>query len=204
MKQQINLYTPKTPAARDIWSLRSAIGLILLATVAMGIISWGVDYYAATKLARVEVLRAHEADLPEQIARLEAQRKSLRADPAILEEQDRIRDKITDKNELISLLNRMQPGVANNGFSPFMYGLAEARRDGVWVTEFVLDLANQRVTLDGVSGRADDVPLLMRDLGETQAFRAMRIEKFTLTQQEKVHQFEVLARVNSAGGQHER
>lgn len=204
MKQQINLYTPKIAAARDFWSLPSAVMLVILVTVVAAFLSWGASQYADAKLATLMALQVKEAALHDQIRSLEKQRTDLRADPAIIQEQKRIKAKIGDKRELAKMLHRMQPGVANMGFSPFLFGLADARRSGVWFTVFELDLAQQKVTLNGVAGKADDVPLLIKDLGETPAFSAMQVTDFSLSQKEKTHEFTVLANVGVKGGADER
>lgn len=201
MKQQINLYTPRVAAARDIWSLPSIIMLVLLMTLVMGFGAWGVTQYADAKVARLNVLQEQDAGLPEQIALLENQLRDMRPDQSILDEQLQIRKQIAEKKELADLLSQMQPGSVGRGFSPYLYGLAASSRQGVWVTTLDINLMKRQVTLTGISRTADEVPLLLRDLGETDAFAAIRVEDFSVAKQKSLHSFKVLA--NVTGGTRE-
>lgn len=203
MKQQINLYTPKVAAARDIWSLPSVIMMVVLVTLIAGFTSWGITQYADAQVAKLNALQDKNTGLPDQIALLEKQRKDLRPDPALILEQQHIRERISEKQELAQMLNQMQPGVSNQGFSSYLYGLAKASRSGIWMTEFDLNLAQSQVKLNGITRQADDVPLLLRDLGETRAFRSIRIADFSVTKADKDHKFKVLAHV-IGGGNDER
>lgn len=200
MKQQINLYTPKVSAARDIWSLPSILLLVALVTLVAAFASWGFVQYAESRLSRLYALQEQNTALPDQIALLEKQRKDLRPDPALLQEQDRIRALITEKQELSDMLNQMQPGVSGRGFSPYLYGLAEVSRSGVWITKIDLHLAKSQVELNGTARTASDVPLLLRDLGETEAYRAIRIADFSIAKDKKDHNFKVMAFVTTGGG----
>ncbi|MGB0468367.1 MAG: PilN domain-containing protein [Pontibacterium sp.] len=204
MKQQVNLYTPKVPAARDIWSLPSAILLVLLVVLLAAFVSWGAHQYANAQIARLTALKTEQAGLPDQIALLEKQRKELRPAAAIIQEQEQVQQDIAGKRELADLLRRMQPGVTNHGFAVYLFSLAEAVRPGVWLTEFELDLAAQGIQLKGLTRQADAVPLLLRGLGETPAFSALAVSEFSVTQQDNVHRFEVQARLGGEGGHGER
>ncbi|MCO4757231.1 MAG: hypothetical protein KC477_04375 [Oceanospirillaceae bacterium] len=199
MKQQINLYTPKVAAARSIWSLPSVIMMVVLVTLIAAFASWGVTQYADAQVAKLNALKAKNDGLPDQIKMLEKQRKDLKPDPALIQEQKRIRERIAEKQELSEMLNQMQPGVSNQGFSPYLYGLAAASRRGVWITQFDLNLAQSQVQLNGLSREANDVPLLLRDLGETAAFRSIRIADFSVAKEVKDHRFKVLAYVTGGG-----
>lgn len=200
MKQQINLYTPRVAAARDIWSLPSVIMMVVLVTLIAIFASWGVTQYADAEVAKLNALQAKNDGLPDQIKMLEKQRKDLRPDPALIQEQKNIRERIAEKQELSEMLNQMQPGVSNQGFSPYLYGLAEASRGGIWITQFDLNLAQSQVKLNGITREAEDVPLLLRDLGETVAFRSIRIADFSVVKKVKDHQFKLLAYVTGGGG----
>lgn len=200
MKQQINLYTPKVSAARDIWSLPSVIMIVVLVTMVAAFASWGFTQYAESRLSRLQALEERNSALPEQIALLEKQRKDLRPDPALLKEQERIRARIEEKQELSAMLNQMQPGASGRGFSPYLYGLAAVSRKDVWITEFDLHLALRRVELNGVARTASDVPLLLRDLGTTNAFQSIRVDDFSIEKGRKNHQFKVMALVTAGGG----
>ncbi len=199
MKQQINLYTPRVAAARDIWSLPSVIMMVVLVTLIAIFASWGVTQYADAEVAKLNALQAKNDGLPDQIKMLEKQRKDLRPDPALIQEQKHIRERIAEKQELSEMLNQMQPGVSNQGFSPYLYGLAEASRGGIWITQFDLNLAQSQVKLNGITREAEDVPLLLRDLGETVAFRSIRIADFSVAKKAKDHQFKLLAYVTGGG-----
>ena len=199
MKQQINLYTPKVSAARDIWSLPSVILMVVLVTLVAAFASWGFTQYADSRLSRLQALQDKNTALPSQIALLEKQRKELRPDPALLQEQDRIRKLIAEKQELSEMLNQMQPGVSGRGFSPYLYGLAQVSRSGVWITDFDLHLALSQVELSGIARTASDVPLLLRDLGETDAYQAIRIADFAIAKESKDHKFKVMGFVTTGG-----
>lgn len=201
MKQQINLYIPRVAAARNIWSLPSIIMMILLLTLMMGFGAWGVTQYADAKVARLNVLQEKDAGLPEQIALLETQLRDMRPDQSILDEQLNIRKQIAEKKELADLLEQMQPGAGGRGFSTYLYGLAASSRQGIWVTTLDINLMKRQVALTGVSRTADEVPLLLRDLGETDAFAAIRVEDFSVAKRQKLHAFKVLA--NVTGGARE-
>ncbi|MGB0733517.1 MAG: hypothetical protein ACPGPF_07115 [Pontibacterium sp.] len=194
LKQRVNFYIPKTPPARDIWSLSSLILLFFLVCFISIFSGWSLSKYAEAKDKRVALLSEQKESLPMQIAEEEAQRKLIKPNPAILDAIVQVEAKIADKRKLLGLLNQMQPNESEDGFSTYLYGLASASSQETWLTAFELDLLTGVILLRGQAKAAESVPPMLSDLVVDSAFSGMKITQLDMEKSEEAgHLFEVKA-----------
>ena len=121
-------------------------------------------------------------------------------DPALVQEQTNIRKRIVENRKLLKILNQMQPDLSSEGFSSYLYDLAVVSRNGIWMTDIDLDLAKGHVVMNGIAREASEVPFLFRDLGETEAYRTLRISDLSIAKSSNEHQFTVKADISSEVG----
>lgn len=202
MKQQINLLVHKEAGPRKPLALSSLLALVLLASGGLYLVSLGVQYAADSQQESVQLLEARNVELPEQIAELEQAHRNPVPDAALVARQDELRLAIESRKNMIQLLQPFQHSSLDTrgGFSSYLYGLAGATQDGVWLTGFELNLSAAQVRLLGETGRAELVPLLIQSVGSTDAFSGLAIDSFLMEQSEGKHHFDVLGRLTLQPG----
>lgn len=204
MKQQINLLVEKQRGPREPLSLLSLLALAVLASLALYALSWGAQYAAEKSQQQAATLEQRSTELPVQIARLEQAYANPMPAPELIEAQKALRQDIAGRKHLIQLLTPIEARLADasQGFTPYLYGLAESAQDGIWLTGFELDLPSAQVRLQGATRRAELVPVLLQSVGQSTAFSGLVVKEFLLEQNSGSHLFDVRGQIASQGGDH--
>jgi len=188
MKQQINLYQSRKVQAKDPLDLNSAALLVLVSLLLMTAASWGGSYYLAQEQAFLRELKQSEDRLKTRTSTLEERLKTLVPDAELTSGVKKLKEELILKRELIKLVG--ESGFAGGrGFSPYMLGLAQAARSEVAISELKINLRLDQIFITGLTSAPSEVPLLLQDLGQSQAFHNIRVGDFAITEQEPLHKF---------------
>lgn len=179
--QQVNLYLPEFRPKTDLLSAeRAAIVLGFLFVV----------------LVIMHVVRAREMVAAEQLAvDAEAQQVALKAeadvlkkapkpakDPKLEQEVERLREAIRNREGVAGVIASRSLG-NDTGFSRHLLALGQHKVEGVALQEFGLDSGGAFVRLEGLSQKAELVPLYVSQLQNDESFKNAKFGYLSLRNQ---------------------
>lgn len=157
MAQQINLFDPslrrpKTRlSAKDMARLGGGFfALLILAAAWQGWTLHGLE----EKLARLNVDRG---DAALRLGQLEATMAERSPDARLAAEVKRL-ERLKENLQLIRTIIERDGFRKTTGYSDYFLALARQIVDGLWVTEFAIDGAGQRITMKGRSLQPELIP----------------------------------------------
>lgn len=188
MKQRINLCIARQVKHKDSLDLGSAALCLLLILIITATVGWGLHYYQDQQQSLLVELQRTEGSLQRRVSELELKIQSQVPDAQLLRQAQSVRDEIGVKQKLIELIGR-SGFTGKQGFSDYLLGLAQAVRPGIALTELSINTRQHEVIVKGRTRSAEEVPLLLRDMGSTAAFRNLLVGDFTLVEMESRHEF---------------
>lgn len=202
MKQRINLYRIPPPEPFSFLSYQSAVVLVLLVWSLVGV---GVSAYVVwgkSLLAELSSLQSQQATLEQQLSQHQAMLVNLKPDAVLLQQQQLIRQRIQSEQQLLGLIDSLERD-QRKPFSTYMEGVAAADQPNVWLEQLEINLPLQTVKLAGFSTRGAEIPLMLSELSQQDAFRGVKVDQFELSpapQNKNLHQFAIEAGLSGKRG----
>lgn len=183
MIQQVNLYQPSLSAPEPLaphWMARALLALVLALVAATGYFALARRWSESAVGSLERQLEARQAELARLARAIEAQLgESTYAERARALEQDRASKR--------ALLDQLANGSLDRveGFSRELRALSAGRVEGVWLTRFAFSRGGSELVLSGHALRAEDIPLLLEQLGQTETFAGTEFREFRLSRPER-------------------
>lgn len=176
--QQVNLYLPEfRPKVDPLSAERAAILLGLLIAVLTGFQFARVsDMNAARNLA--SDLEAQQLSLQQTSDELKKRPRAVR-DAALELEAENLRDAITNREGVAGIISSRSMG-NDSGFSRHLVAMGRHKLDGVALRDFTLDAGGAFLRLEGVSQKAELVPLYVSHLQADENFSRTKFGYLTL------------------------
>ncbi|WP_341502853.1 PilN domain-containing protein [Gallaecimonas sp. GXIMD4217] len=193
MKHDINLMTADLLPPPQRLSARTVLGSWLLAALllvaGLGWAQWQQQQLEQRKAA----LAAREADINDQIARINRELDKQRIPPALADQKTRLEADVARGRLLLGELDKLQLGDGTR-FSPVLEALARAHRPGVWLTG--LHLEGRQLALRGAAYQPDAIPAWVQGFESQPVLAPRRFGALTLERQgDQVH-----FRLDAGGG----
>ncbi len=179
-QQQVNLYPAvaggdKGPRALRTMLLAGAtlLGVLVLAT---GFFAWR----ASRGEAELAELNLRRADLERQLTALEQQFPVREKNPQLEAEVVRMTLARDARMPLLEAVDDTSEG-GNDGFSPFLEGLARQNPQGVWLRLIRIGEAGQALRIAGSALQPDLAPRFLQRLSAEPAFAGLAFERLQLS-----------------------
>jgi hypothetical protein len=176
--QQINLYLPEFRAKADLLSAERALallGIVLLVLIGVQILQ--VRELNAMRATAVD-LEAKQLALKETADQLKKAPKPNK-DPALEQEIERLRLAIQNREGVAGIITSRSMG-NDTGFSRHLVALGKNKVEGVALRDFTLDSGGAFLRLEGMSQKAELVPLYVSQLQSDDNFKQTKFGSLTL------------------------
>ncbi len=163
MKKRINLYLPELHPKRQYLSLSQialAWGCVLGLLLLTGCI---VQILRQQSVHQLQALQQQMNELDVQTKTLNAQLQQRHPDAALERELQLRRQEVLSKQQLQTHLTQIG-ALQNQGFSAWLYDLAQARSPGIALQSF--EIENDQLRLQGEAASNDAVPAWLSHFGE--------------------------------------
>lgn len=179
MKKRINLYLPELHPKRQYLSLSQIVlawgcvlGLLLLAG---GV----VQILRQQSVHQQQALQQQMNELDVQTKTLNAQLQQRHPDAALARELQLRREEVLSKQQLQTHLTQIGT-IQNQGFSAWLYDLAQAHMPGIALQSFTIE--NDQLRLQGEAASNDVVPAWLSHFGEhpklrNRTFSALQVQR---------------------------
>lgn len=176
--QQINLYLPEFRAKVDLLSAERAAALLgILLAVLIGMQILKVRDLNAMRNTAVE-LETRQLAL-KQTADQQKKTPKPNRDPALEQEVERLRDAIQNREGVAGIIASRSMG-NDTGFSRHLVALGRHKVEGVALRDFTLDAGGAFLRLEGMSQKAELVPLYISQLQADENFNQTKFGNLTL------------------------
>jgi len=163
MKKRINLYLPELHPKRQYLSL-SQIALAWGCVLVLLLLTGGVmQILRQQSVHQLQALQQHMNELDVQTKTLNAQLQQRHPDAALARELQLQRQEVLSKQQLQTHLTQIG-ALQNQGFSAWLYDLAQARSPGIALQSF--EIENDQLRLQGEAASNDAVPAWLSHFGE--------------------------------------
>lgn len=179
MKKRINLYLPELRPKRQPLSLFQLVlawgSLFALLLLAGG----GLQMMRQQSARQQQVLQQQLSVLDAQTKTLTAQLQSRHSDAALERELKLRQEEVRSKQQLLVHLDQIGT-LQNQGFSAWLYDLAQAHSPGIALQSF--DIENDQLRLQGEAASNDAVPAWLSRFGDyptlrDRAFSALEVQR---------------------------
>lgn len=179
MKKRINLYLPELHPKRQYLSLSQialAWGCVLGLLLLIGCI---VQILLQQSVHQQQTLQQQISELDAQSTTLNAQLQQRHPDGALARELRLRQEELRSKQQLQTHLNQIG-ALQNEGFSAWLYDLAQARSPGIALQSF--DIENNQLRLQGEAASNDVVPAWLSHFGDypklrDRTFSALQVQR---------------------------
>ena len=163
MKKRINLYLPELHPKRQYLSL-SQIALAWGCVLGLLLLTGGVvQLLRQQSVHQLQALQQQMNELDAQTQTLNAQLQQRHPDGALERELQLRREEVLSKQQLQTHLTQIG-ALQNQGFSAWLYDLAQARSPGIALQSF--EIENDQLRLQGDAASNDAVPAWLSHFGE--------------------------------------
>lgn len=185
--QQINLYQPMFRQEKKIFSAVTMLQIVgFFLVVLTAVYAWNVRSLAPFQAE----LAKTDADFERLVKQIEKMRAPTAADAErklIDREIAALTREIAVRRNLQKLLTTRSFG-NTEGFSSYFEALAQGHVDGAWLTDIRIAQGGGRLTLKGKTVDPELVPVYIKRLAETPAFRKRGFSVLELARSEKEQQ----------------
>lgn len=186
--QKVNLYTDALKPKKVLLSLTH----ILLMTLLVGVLLAGVTWFkweAGEKAQQVAEKKAFQANEMEASVELLRQKvKRIVRDEQLVATNKKLKRQLSQRQSLVQLLSS-SISRGNSGFSDLLVALGKQRMASLWLTRIYFGDSGARVGLEGVSTKADDLPVYLKRLRNEPAFIGRNFDVFELNQKKGLMHF---------------
>lgn len=195
MKKRINLYLPELHPKRQYLSL-SQIVLAWGCVLGLLLLAGGVVQILRQQSAhQLQALQQQMNELDVQTKTLNAQLQQRHPDAALARELQLRREEVLSKQQLQAHLTQIGT-IQNQGFSVWLYDLAQAHMPGIALQSF--EIENDQLRVQGEAASNDAVPAWLSHFGEhpklrNRTFSALQVQR----QKSGVLQFHLESKENS-------
>jgi hypothetical protein len=180
MMQQVNLYQPGE--AGDSKALANPYALTVLAVGFLMMMASGLSLYALyANRAELEKLQTQAQESKAHLQQVRVQFPSQQVDALIIQELQQIQKKYQNLSQLYELLTDLQSDRAL-GFSRYFTVLAEQADSNIWLTGIQFNSETANLTLKGSTFKPEHIPLLLKRLQNTRAFKGRHFAKLSILQ----------------------
>ena len=195
MKKRINLYLPELHPKRQYLSL-SQIALAWGCVLGLLLLTGGVvQILLQQSVHQQQALQQQMNELDAQTKTLNAQLQQRHPDDALARELQLRREEIVSKQQLQTHLTQIGT-LQNQGFSAWLYDLAQAHAPGIALQSFAIE--NDQLRLQGEAASNDAVPAWLSHFGEhpklrNRTFSALQVQR----QKSGMLQFQLASKENA-------
>lgn len=195
MKKRINLYLPELHPKRQYLNL-SQIALAWGCVLGLLLLTGGVvQILLQQSVHQQQALQQQMNALDAQTKTLNAQLQQRHPDDALARELQLRREEIVSKQQLQTYLTQIGT-LQNQGFSAWLYDLAQAHAPGIALQSFAIE--NDQLRLQGEAASNDAVPAWLSRFGEhpklrNRTFSALQVQR----QKSGVLQFQLASKENA-------
>lgn len=176
--QQINLYLPEFRPKMDLLSAERAAALLgVLLLVLIGVQVLQVRDLNAMRHTAAD-LEARQLTLQQTADQLKKSPKPDK-DPALEQEIERLRSAIQNRESVAGIITSRSMG-NDTGFSRHLVALGRHKVEGVALRDFTLDSGGAFLRLEGMSQKAELVPLYVSQLQSDENFSQTKFGNLTL------------------------
>ena len=195
MKKRINLYLPELHPERQYLTL-SQIALAWGCVLALLLLTGGVvQILLQQSVHQQQALQQQMNELDVQTKTLNAQLQQRHPDAALERELQLRRQEVLSKQQLQTHLTQIG-ALQNQGFSAWLYDLAQARSPGIALQSFAIE--NDQLRLQGEAASNDAVPAWLSHFGEHPKLRNRTFSTLQVQRQKSgVLQFQLASKENA-------
>ncbi|TDT36977.1 hypothetical protein DES49_2929 [Halospina denitrificans] len=200
MRQDVNLYTEAFRPSQEWLTLSFAARCSVAALLIVAIIGGWTQYQVLQLRDEQQQLEQEQARTQDVIAGLNEQLAQQQRDPELENQVERLEERAADRKRLVERAGSVARA-SNEGFTPYLEGLAKQSREGLWLTRIQVNLLRDRLHLQGETVQGQHVPNYLQRLREEPVFEGRRFERFGIerTDQSAFLEFDVASRRNSGG-----
>jgi MSHA biogenesis protein MshI len=177
MTQKVNLYESMVESGHSHFGVSAMVKLWSLAglvLVAASVFSAGQVWIQHRKLA---LLEQDKYELSAQLEGLVQRASGWAEDPALVAGVQRLEAELQSKGRLLNALAN-ETIEAEEGFSPFLLGLARRHVKGLWLREIAIEESGNILALKGSAIEPEAIPEFLEMLGEEPAFTGREFKTF--------------------------
>ncbi len=181
--QNINLYTDAFKPAKVKLPLEQIIIFpVLLVFVLVGV-TFLMSSYLQTKEDKLAELLAKNKEMTDRLTVLKAKAEKLRPDDALIASNKRLQQTLEARKSMLSTLDKVVLE-ESAGFSSAMIALARQHQQGLWLTRIQLGGDTRQLSLQGVTTKAELVPVYLQNLRQEPSFKGRHFTMFELRENE--------------------
>tara|TARA_R110001592_G_scaffold9288_1_gene49537 strand:- start:28879 stop:29562 length:684 start_codon:yes stop_codon:yes gene_type:complete len=181
--QQVNLFTDAFKPPKVKLPLEQIIAIPLVVLVIVVGLSFALSSYLNQQNQELTHLREQNTAMQERLKVLNEKAEKLRQDDSLIAANQRLLKTLHARQNMISTLDRVVVKEAE-GFSYSLVALARQREEGLWLTSILLGGTNSKMVLQGVTTKAELVPIFLQKLRQEPSFLGRNFALFELNESE--------------------
>ncbi len=183
MSQYINLYQPQFHKQSGPLSARRLVQACVLVFVGLLLVYAYTLWQLAPVKQDIARLQTQQAAATQQLVQQAQQFAPVKKDALLAREIERLSKELASKKAILDLPSVEAFG-NNQGFSPYLIGLARQRVEGMWLTGININAGGAELELFGSTLAPDLVPAFLQQLSKEPAFTGREFKTLSLERAE--------------------
>lgn len=182
--QHVNLFTdafkpPKVKLPLEQLILFPCLLLLLLIAA-----SFAMNSYLVSEQNKLAELQAKNKVMADRVSVLNVKAEKQRQDDGLIASNKRLQQTLTAREAMLSALDRVVLS-ESEGFSATLIALARQRESGLWLNEIHLGGESHQMVLQGVTTKAELVPVYLQKLRQEASLLGRHFSIFELSEYEE-------------------
>ena len=196
MKQRINLYrVTKQSVSFDKNSL-SGNAIIVSAVIGLVfIVGMGLKFLDGNNKAELANLETEKRNVEAQVQLLQQKYSSQSVSPDLKTEIGRVKEQIESRNDLMSLLDQIDPEQTFS-FSSYLTALSESSRPGSWLNNFIINTNEHSFQVEGGAIDGPAVSSMLEAIAKTTPFTDMVVNALEVKSEDSGVKFQAEAELS--------
>lgn len=175
MKQRINLYRENnSPTSFDINSLSGSVTIVIAVISIVFLSGLGLKFFDESLKSDLAKLKETKANREAEVQMLQDKFSSQTVSSDLQAEIERVKNQINSRQDLMSLLDQIDPQQTLN-FSSYLSALAESSRSESWLNSFSINTSDRSFTIVGGAVNGPAVSSLLEAIAKTTPFSDMAV-----------------------------
>lgn len=196
MKQRINLYRATKKSASFDKSSLSGSAIIVFAVFGLVFIAgMGLKFLDENNKAELANLETEKRNVEAQVQLLQQKYSSQSVSPDLKTEIERVKEQINSRNDLMSLLDQIDPEQTFS-FSSYLAALSESSRPGSWLNNFTINTDERSFQIEGGATDGPAVSSMLEAVAKTTPFADMVVNALEVKSEDSGVKFQAEAELS--------
>lgn len=182
--QQVNLYSAEFRPEQIILPYKHIVFAVVALITVLVVVSVYLGISQSNQSKALKTVQANAIVMQEEVASHKAYLATLKPDPALVDENKSLTERIEQGRRLVSEFESLSLSELRD-FSPYLIGLARHTKPELWLSNITIESAGHYLRLQGKALEPDAVPRYLQRLSEETAFEGSRFSLFSVKANEQ-------------------